>query len=66
MEIIANGTTKEIPEGTSLAAFIEGLDLPSSRLAVEHNGAIVPRGSYGEIVLSPGDRIEVVTLVGGG
>ena len=34
--------------------------------AVERNLAIVPRSRYGETVLSPGDRIEIVQFVGGG
>ncbi len=66
LEIVANGQPREVPAGTTLEGFIESLDLGSSRLAVERNGAIVPRESYSEVVLRAGDCLEVVTLVGGG
>jgi thiamine biosynthesis protein ThiS len=66
MEIIANGESRTVPPGTTLATFLESLDLASPRVAVEHNGAIVPRERYDAVILSAGDRLEVVTLVGGG
>ncbi len=66
LEIVANGLPREVASGTTLEGFIQSLDLRSSRLAVERNGAIVPRESYPSVVLQAGDRLEVVTLVGGG
>jgi sulfur carrier protein len=35
-------------------------------VAVEVNLALVPRGQHAQYVLKDGDRLEVVTLVGGG
>jgi thiamine biosynthesis protein ThiS len=35
-------------------------------VAVERNLQIVPRARHGETALADGDRLEVVTLVGGG
>lgn len=66
VRILANGQPRELPEGTSLTEFLEGLRLSSSRVAVEHNGSIVPRERYDDVILAGGDRLEVVTLVGGG
>ena len=66
MEIIANGRARELPAGTTLEAFILSLELPSPRVAVEHNGSIVPRDRHSTVVLAEGDRLEVVSLVGGG
>lgn len=43
---------------------IHGYDL--RRLAVERNGEIVPKHSYGTTVLCDGDQVEIVTFVGGG
>lgn len=37
-----------------------------ARVAVERNGAIVPKGRYGDTVLADGDNLEVVGFVGGG
>ena len=36
------------------------------RIAVERNGEIVPRRTYGETVLQDGDVLEIVSFVGGG
>ncbi len=35
-------------------------------MAVERNREIVPRTGYAEAVLNDGDRIEIVSLIGGG
>ena len=40
--------------------------LAGRRVAVEVNGAIVPRSRHGEHVLEPGDRVEIVHALGGG
>ena len=36
------------------------------RIAVELNGDILPKYSYSDTMLKDGDRLEVVTFVGGG
>jgi len=66
IEILANGETKAVPEGTTLAGLIESLELPGGRVAVERNGGVVPKDRFGSVTLSAGDRLEIVTLVGGG
>jgi sulfur carrier protein len=66
MRVFVNGLERELPEAQALRQMIDGLGLPPERVAVELNGAIVPRASYGETVLREGDRLEVVQFVGGG
>jgi sulfur carrier protein ThiS len=39
---------------------------PQVRVAVELNGQVVPRAEFANVHLRDGDRLEVVTLVGGG
>ena len=39
---------------------------PTERVAVEKNGEIVPRALYGKTRLEDGDRVEIVSFVGGG
>ena len=36
------------------------------RIAVELNGEILPKNEYADRMLEDGDRMEVVTFVGGG
>ena len=53
-------------DGRTVAELLEKLDTSSQRVAVEGNGEIVPRATYGEAVLKDGDSVEVVRFVGGG
>ena len=61
-----NGELRDVPEGLTLAALLEWLDLPRDRVAVERNLEIVPRTGWDVTQIQPGDRLEVVHLVGGG
>lgn len=66
MKITVNGTTREIPEGTTLKALVELLELKGDRIACERNLDVVPRAIYAETKLAEGDKLEIVTFVGGG
>lgn len=66
MQITLNGSPREIPEGTSVAALIEQLQLGGRRLAVEWRGEILPRSQYPQAQLSAGDVLEIVQAIGGG
>ena len=66
MRVLLNGLQQDLPEAQTVRQMIEGLGLPPERVAVELNGDIVPRATYGERVLQEGDRLEVVQFVGGG
>ena len=66
MEIIVNGHPRQVPDGLTLAALLTELEITVRHVAVEVNRQLVPRGQHQEFRLSPGDRLEVVTLVGGG
>jgi sulfur carrier protein len=47
-------------------ALVGELGVEGKRIAIERNGEIVPRSRYAEVMLSDGDRLEVVVAVGGG
>jgi thiamine biosynthesis protein ThiS len=42
------------------------LSLDRARIAVEHNLRVVPRAEHASLHLNHGDRLEIVTFVGGG
>jgi sulfur carrier protein len=50
----------------SLEELIGELGLKGDRVAVEHNGEIVPRAGWTATTVNVGDRLEVVHFVGGG
>ncbi|TWT67528.1 sulfur carrier protein ThiS [Allorhodopirellula solitaria] len=64
--ITVNGTTTEVDHSMSISELIEQVDVPKNYLAVEINEEVVPREQHGEYMVAEGDRVEVVTLVGGG
>jgi sulfur carrier protein len=69
LTLVLNGQSRTFPElqqPAGLNNLIAALGLQGDRVAVEHNGEIVPRASWPETVLSAGDRLEVVHFVGGG
>ena len=61
-----NDAERTIPEGTTIEALLGLLGLQPRFLAVELNRRVVPRSEHRQTVLSDGDQIEIVTLVGGG
>jgi sulfur carrier protein len=66
MQIEVNGERREVAEGTTIAGLLRELEVAVPHVAVEVNLEVVPRARHGETKLQPGDRLEVVTLVGGG
>lgn len=55
-----------MPEGTTLSALLESLQVGGPGVAVEVNAEVVRRARHPEHHLQAGDRVEIVTFVGGG
>ena len=66
MNLVINDESRDFPAPLSVAALLETLGYAGKRIAVERNGEIVPRSRHAGVVLSEGDRIEIVVAVGGG
>jgi len=66
VKIVVNGEPREIEQGATVARLLEALNLPQRYVAVERNDALVPRAAHETCTLREGDRLEIVTLVGGG
>jgi sulfur carrier protein len=66
MQIIVNGEPREIPTASTVAALLRQLEMDPRRVAVEVNLTLVPRTEHDRRVLAEHDRLELVTLVGGG
>ena len=64
--IVLNGESRALRPGATVSSLIAELGLDSRQVAVERNREVVPRARHGETELAEGDRIEVVTFVGGG
>lgn len=69
LTLIINGngrTFDPFPSSPSLLDLIAALELKHDRIALEHNGEIVSRTAWKDILLKENDRIEMVHFVGGG
>ncbi|MCE5267401.1 MAG: sulfur carrier protein ThiS [Planctomycetaceae bacterium] len=66
MQITVNGEARQVAEGLTIAALLGELQLGGKPVAVEVNLELVPRPRHAEHRLAEGDRLEIVTLVGGG
>ena len=66
-DIVLNGSPHPLPAGEiTVESLLSSLDLAQQRVAVEVNGDVVPRDQHAVRPVKPGDRVEVVTFVGGG
>jgi thiamine biosynthesis protein ThiS len=66
IQIIVNGEQREVPAGLGVTGLLSHLGLPADRVAIERNLEILPRSQWSLVAVSPGDRFEIVQLVGGG
>jgi len=66
IDVVINGQARLVNEGTTVATLIGELGLAGKPVAVERNREVVPRALHAATVLAAGDRLEVVTFVGGG
>jgi sulfur carrier protein len=66
MEIQLNGKMREVQDSTTIKRLLGDLKLDPLRVAVQVNLDIVKRDRYEEVVLHPGDKVEVLTFMAGG
>ena len=66
IEIVVNGQAVEIPTDFSIEQLLDQLGIFQHAIAVELNSEIQLRGGFGNTLLETGDKVEIVTLVGGG
>lgn len=59
-------TLDSLSDTSTLEQVVAQLGLNSGRVAVEHNGDIIPRSRWPEHPVVAGDKLEVVHFVGGG
>lgn len=62
--IILNGESCE--KADTLLALLNEKNYRIDRIAVEINGVIIKKADYEKTTLNDGDKIEVVSFVGGG
>lgn len=66
MQISLNGQPHDVPLQSTVESLLYLLQIKAPRVAVEVNDVIVKKAVYAHTTLRAGDRIEIVTFVGGG
>ena len=66
MHIVVNGRTLDAAPGQNLHGLIVTMGLDPSVVVVELNGDIVAGAQFEDTDLHPGDRLELLSFVGGG
>jgi sulfur carrier protein len=65
MIVTINGETRELSDGLTVTQLLASLQMAPERVAVELNRRLL-RGEKYDTALKEGDRVEIVTFVGGG
>ena len=64
--IHVNGGLRRVTVGVTIADMLGELGLDPRKVAVERNLEIVPRSTFGDVLVDEGDAYEIVHFVGGG
>jgi len=66
IEITVNGELQSVPNDLDVPRLLAHLGIRAERVAIERNLQILPRANWRATQVAPGDRYEIVHLVGGG
>ncbi|MEW6026848.1 MAG: sulfur carrier protein ThiS [Planctomycetota bacterium] len=66
MKITLNGDARDIKNNSTVKELLDFLKLKSETVAVELNLAILPKNEYDNRCLKEGDKVEIISFVGGG
>jgi thiamine biosynthesis protein ThiS len=64
--IQVNGESRGIRDGQTVATLLQELDIRADRVAVELNLEILDRKDFETRGLCEGDRVEILSFIGGG
>jgi len=64
--VLVNGTMTTVDFGTNVTRLLCQLGIVAPRVAVEINLAVIDRDAFERTTLQEGDRVEIVSFVGGG
>lgn len=66
IDVIVNDQPLKVAAGSSVIDLLKVLEIRSKAIAVEINQQLIPGDQHSSTTLNANDRLEVVTLVGGG
>jgi sulfur carrier protein len=66
MEISLNNQTVLLNDGFTIKKLLDHINMQHKYFAVEVNEQIIPKSNHELFVIKEGDKIEIVTAIGGG
>ncbi|TKS59690.1 MAG: thiamine biosynthesis protein ThiS [Nitrospira sp.] len=66
IQIQVNGEAQAWRSGATIADLLQDLEIKTERVAVELNLEILDRAAFAQRPLKDGDRIEILSFIGGG
>lgn len=66
MKIVVNGSDKQIKDNISVSDLITSYSLDIDRVIILKNDLIITKETYDSIKLEGGDKVELLSIVGGG
>jgi sulfur carrier protein len=66
IELLINGTSYSFDRQLTGGEVLAELGIPAATVVIELNAAIIKREAFLGLPLNSGDRLELVTVVGGG
>jgi sulfur carrier protein len=65
-KIQLNGDPYDINDGCNLNELLNKLKIKKNKVAVEVNGEIIEKKMFESLILTKGDKVEIVHFIGGG
>ena len=66
MKVLLNNKSTFLDDGLTIESLLNQIDMKQKYFAVEVNEQIVPKSNYDIFLIKEGDKIEIVTAIGGG
>jgi thiamine biosynthesis protein ThiS len=66
MQVQVNGEQRTLAAGLTVTGLLEELNIKPDRVAVELNLTILDRSEFDRKNLQEGDRVEIISFIGGG
>tara|TARA_B100001057_G_scaffold439458_1_gene472654 strand:+ start:364 stop:564 length:201 start_codon:yes stop_codon:yes gene_type:complete len=66
MKILLNNSPETLFDGSTIKNLLEQKNIQNKYFAVEINRKIIPKSDHESHVIKDGDKIEIITAIGGG
>ena len=66
IRVVVNGQNLAIPRSMTIEDYCNKLGVDTRSVAVAHNGVVIRKDEFPDVLIVDGDKIELVRAVGGG